>query len=256
MRLWILSDLHLEFEWFKVPDPVPDVDVCICAGDILNKGVVPSVRWIAENLPKDMPIILVAGNHEFYRSVFDGSIAAGRAEAARHPNIHFLEDDVVEIQGTRFLGATLWTDFELYEDARLAMEVARTSLNDYHLIFSRRVPFDRLHPSHTARKHRDSREFLDRELLRAQGKPTVVVTHHAPSLQSVAPEYKFDTLTAAFASDMDAFISRHGPRLWVHGHVHHRVDYMIGDTRVLANPRGYPKEPSFRSFDPRLVIEI
>src|ERR1700709_1553735 len=169
MRLWILSDLHLEFEGFKVPDPVPDADVCICAGDMLNKGVVPSVRWIAENLPNDMPIILVAGNHEFYRSVFDGSIAAGRDEAARHPNIHFLEDDVVEIQGTRFLGATLWTDFELYGDARLAMEMARTSLNDYRLIFSRRVPFDRLHPGHTARKHRDSREFLDRELRLAQG---------------------------------------------------------------------------------------
>jgi len=256
MRLWILSDLHLEFEWFAVPSPLPDADVCICAGDILNKGVVPSLRWIAENLSKYMPTVFVPGNHEFYRSVFQGSIEAGRLEAARHPNIHFLEDEEVEIEGVRFLGASLWTDFALFGDARAAMEAAREGLNDYRMIQMQKDPIERLHPSHTARKNRDSRAFLERELVRAPGRRTVVVTHHAPSLQSVSPEYKSDILTAAFASDMDDFITVHQPLLWVHGHVHHRVDFTIGGTRVVANPRGYPNEPSFRAFDPRLVVEI
>ncbi|MBO9170020.1 metallophosphoesterase [Rhizobium sp. L245/93] len=256
MRLWIISDLHLEFEWFNVPHPPPDADVCICAGDILNKGIVPSIRWIAENLPRELPVILVAGNHEFYRSVFEDSLKDARLEAARYPNIHFLEDDEVEIGEVRFLGASLWTDFGLYGDTHPAMEAARDGLNDYRMIQMRKDPFERLHPGHTARRHRDSRAFLGRELSRLPDKQTVVITHHAPSLQSVAPEYKFDILTAAFASDMDEFIVIHQPRLWVHGHVHHRVDFTIGKTRVLANPRGYPNEPSFRAFDPRLVVEI
>lgn len=256
MRIWVLSDLHLEFEWFAVPNPVPDADVCICAGDILNKGIVPSIRWIAENLPKDMPIIFVAGNHEFYRAVFNDSIAHGRTEAAKHSNIHFLEDDFVDVQGTRFLGATLWTDFLLFGDPSTAMKNARDALNDYRMIYSGKTPFERLHPANTARKYSASLKFLKRELSARSSQRTVVVSHHAPSLRSVAEHYKSDNLTAAFASDMDAFINQHSPLLWVHGHVHHRVDYLIGSTRVLANPRGYPNEASFRAFDPRLVVEI
>lgn len=256
MRIWILSDLHMEFEWFNVPNPIPAVDVCVCAGDIKTKGVVPSIQWLAKELPPELTIVFVAGNHEFYRGAFEEAINDGRGEAAKHPNIHFLEDDAVDIAGVRFIGASLWTDFGLYGDAGAAMDVALRSLNDYRLITYRKTPFERLHPAHTAKKHAVSRAFLEAELAKGDGIPKVVVTHHAPSLDSVAERYKHDTLTAAFASDMDEFMERHAPKLWIHGHVHHRVDYTFGSTRVIANPRGYPHEACFRDFDPSLVIEI
>ena len=86
-------------------------------------------------------------------------------------------------------------------------------------------------------------------------KKTVVVTHHAPSIRSVAEQYKNEHLSAAFASEMEKFIEKTKPDLWVHGHVHTSSDYHIGSTRVICNPRGYADEPN-DNFDDDLVIEI
>jgi Icc-related predicted phosphoesterase len=81
------------------------------------------------------------------------------------------------------------------------------------------------------------------------------VTHHAPSLQSVADPYKRDLVSAAFASPLDSLVAASKAKLWLHGHVHHACDYRIGDTRVLCNPRGYPGENE-NGFDPKLTIEL
>jgi Icc-related predicted phosphoesterase len=82
------------------------------------------------------------------------------------------------------------------------------------------------------------------------------VSHHLPSWESVAERYRGDKLSAAFASNLDAIIEREQPRLWIHGHTHDGFDYMIGETRVLCNPCGYPDDRDNPGFDLRMVVEV
>jgi Icc-related predicted phosphoesterase len=82
-----------------------------------------------------------------------------------------------------------------------------------------------------------------------------VVTHHAPSPQSVPSQFRNDPLNPAYASNLEPFIAECGAVLWIHGHIHHRADFTVGGTRVIANPRGYPIEPH-TGFDPSFVVEV
>jgi hypothetical protein len=172
--------------------------------------------------------------------------------------IHFLEDRAVEIGGTVFCGATLWTDFEVLgtDRAQFAMREAKATLNDYRKIRHRKQPFESLQPAHTRRAHVRSRDFLEKSIAQYAGRKLVFVTHHAPSLASVEEHYRNDSATAAYASDVIALMEGRGPKLWIHGHIHHRVDYVLGGTTVLSNPRGYPGEPAFEGFNPGLVVEV
>ena len=88
-----------------------------------------------------------------------------------------------------------------------------------------------------------------------KGGKIVVVTHHAPSPESIPPSFQESAFNPCFASDMTRFITESKVRLWIHGHIHAHSDYMIGNTRVLANPRGYPGE-SKTGFEPGLVVEV
>lgn len=132
--------------------------------------------------------------------------------------------------------------------------VAQTGMNDYRRI--RTLPYyKRLRPSDTRQLHAQSRKWLEDELLGLRGRKVVVVTHHAPSPESIPAAFEGDAFNPAFASDMRRFIPETGAKLWVHGHLHSPSDYMVGDTRVLANPRGYPTE-SRHGFNPGLVVEV
>ena len=109
---------------------------------------------------------------------------------------------------------------------------------------------------HTVRKHAESQRFLAGFLDENRGRKTVVVTHHAPSMRSIAPRFSESIYSAAFASDLEEMIVDRGPNLWVHGHVHHKLDYCVGNTRVICNPRGYYGDPNFADFDIGMVIEV
>lgn len=252
MRLWIWSDLHLEYAPLPEPLVIPDADVCIVAGD-LCRGPDNGVTWLAEAIAPSMPCIYVAGNHEFYKGGIREGIAAGREAAEKHPNVHFLEDDFVVIDGVRFIGATLWTDYRIEGHQRLAMAHARDRMNDYRAIAVQRKPWQRFIPEVAYRMHQASRTFIE-TALRADPIPTLVVTHHMPHAHSIPKRYKGDLLNAAYASDLTDAI-RHGPpALWVHGHAHESCDYRLLGTRVVCNPRGYGNEN--KSFDPAMVVEI
>lgn len=136
----------------------------------------------------------------------------------------------------------------------LAMADAQSGMNDYRKIKFSKLPYQKFKPIHAYRKHHESRAFLKSALEEATNCKTVVLTHHAPSPRSIPPEFRGDPLSACYASDLEDLIVEGQPALWVHGHVHKRVDYRIGETRVLANPRGYPGERT--AFDPGLVAEI
>ncbi|QQF02438.1 metallophosphoesterase [Sinorhizobium meliloti] len=255
MKIWIISDLHLEFGQPFVQSPPRDADILVCAGDLLTRGIVPSIEWLATNIPFSMPVVFTAGNHEYYGASVQDSIRDARLLRDRHPRIHFLENEAVDIGDVRFVGATLWTDFRLNRgDPELAMVAAETGMNDYRKIKFSKLPYRKFKPIHAYRKHYESRAFLKSALQEAPARTTVVVTHHAPSGRSIPPEFRGDPLSACYASDLESLIVEGRPALWVHGHVHQKVDYRIAESRVVANPRGYPGEGN--SFDPHLVIKI
>ncbi|MDX1039160.1 phosphatase [Sinorhizobium medicae] len=254
MRIWIVSDLHLEFGWpFKEPPP-DNVDVLICAGDVLTKGVVPSINWLAKFAP-DIPVVFVAGNHEFYGACLRSGILDAREAARGHSNLHFLENDAIDIGDVRFVGGTLWSDFRLFgRNPGVSMSYAEGGMNDFKKIKFSKTPYRRFKPIHAYSKHVETRDYIAAELRERTGQKTVVVTHHAPSPRSIAAEFRHDPLSACYASDLEDLICGTGPTLWVHGHVHHRNDYVVGSTRVVSNARGYPGERT--AFDPVFVIDV
>lgn len=250
MKLHILSDVHLEFgRWPKAVNiNAIEADVTILAGDI-DIGL----KGLVFALKIKRPVIYVMGNHEFYgqRPMRELWRKARAKVAGTH--VHLLENDAVVIDGVRFLGATLWTDYTLHGASQQAerMRHAERTLSDFHAIFSTRrgaLVFnearlcyqhvgDRLTAQKVAAMHVTSRDWL-KSMLAARGpEPTVVVTHHAPSFRSLESPQDGDWLDAAYATPLDDLVAQ--ADLWVHGHIHHAVDYRIGKGRVVANPRGY-----------------
>jgi hypothetical protein len=185
MKLHILSDLHTEFADFVPPET--DAEAVVLAGDI---GVgVDGVRWAARHYPV-RPVIYVPGNHEFYGHDID---LTAELEAAAPDNITVLSDDMLVLDGVRFLGSTLWTDFKLHGEgeALFARERALASMNDFVRI---RQGGHRFRPEDSVVLHDASRTWLVGQLEQAFDGPTVVVTHHLPALKSIAPRYANDPL--------------------------------------------------------------
>jgi len=214
MRIRVLSDLHREFGHVKLPEVA--ADVVVLAGDI-DRGT-KGVAWARQAFP-DVPVLYVAGNHEHYDERI-GRLHEKLREAAAGSNVHILENETFEVDGHRFFGATLWTDFRLFDDPRSAMFAAGakgTGMNDYRKI--RRHDTGRLQPKHTAMLHADTRLALTQFLASGDRARSVVITHHAPSIKSVETGKEVDLISAAYVSKMDDFITEHGPALWVHGHL-------------------------------------
>jgi predicted phosphodiesterase len=248
MRLHILSDLHLEFAPFA--PPLVEADAVVLAGDIhIGRN---GLKWALDTFP-NRPVIYVLGNHEFYGQKLQKLIAELRAMASG-TNIHLLENQSCTIGDVAFLGATLWTDFALNGNPVVSEVVAQTGINDYRRI--RTLPrYSRLRPADTRHLHMESRRWLEDQVLGLKGRKVVVVTHHAPSPASIPSALAGDPFNPAFASDLGRFVVESEARLWVHGHMHSCCDYMLGKTRVLANPRGYPAEPKI-GFNPALVAKV
>jgi len=246
MRLRVYSDLHLESAAFC--PPLGDCDAVVLAGDI-DEGTA-GVTWARETFA-GLPVIYVAGNHEYYGQDF-ATLPDRLREAARDSSVHVLERAACAIAGVRFLGCTLWSDFELLADARLSMEEAQRRGLDYQAIMAGPRKF---RPADARRAHLDAVRWLTAELEEPHPGPTVVVTHHAPSALSVPDAYLTRPRAAAYASHLDQLVEESGAHLWVHGHVHRCCDYTLGDTRVRCNPRGV-RDESADEFDPSCTADI
>jgi Icc-related predicted phosphoesterase len=245
MRILVLSDLHNEFlRSSRLVAHQPPVDVVVLAGDIdLDcRGL----EWARRTF--DKRIIYVPGNHEFYGFDFDATRERMKS-AADLLGIDLLDPGVVEIDDTVFVGATLWTDFNLFENPEREMSIAMKGLNDFRRIkgFS---------PVRSLTRHEEERAFIESELAKHRGRRCVVVSHHLPSWSSVAERYRGDKLSAAFASNLDAVIEREQPVLWIHGHTHDGFDYRLGETRVVCNPCGYPDDRDNPGFDLRMIVDV
>lgn len=250
MKVQILSDLHLEFGQI-VDFSFQKADVIIFAGDIHlgTKGL----DWIKKQISKK-PVIYVLGNHEYYRGAYPKTLHKIKAEA-EGSNIHVLENDHIVIDGMHFHGATLWTDFQLFGgDPRYYGAYCQKLMNDYKKI--RRSPsYSRLRSIDTFEIHRKSLQWLEKSLQEKRGSLNIVITHHAPSIRSVPEEYKQNSVTTAYASDLDAFIEKNKPDYWIHGHIHTPLRYQIGQTRIISNPHGYVDEKD-NGFEKELIIDI
>lgn len=267
MKLRILSDLHIEFHPFDIP-PMDDDDetVLILAGDI---GVIYRAAelesFLREAAARFRAVIYVLGNHEFYRGIWPDAMQALRGWNLPG-NIHMLERECVQIDDVVFVGATLWTDFD--GEDRSVMQAADQSLNDFHYIrvnAGTDAEADRLKPEHVLDDHNRSRAWLTTTLgaLRAQGKRTVLVTHHGISRLSIHESYRDNPLNGAFVSDCVGVLKRTGPELVIHGHVHNSFDYRLatefGSTRIVVNPRGYTQCDATQEnalFDPLLTVDL
>jgi len=247
MKLHVVSDLHAGFAPFDRPDT--GADVLVLAGDVDTgvRGMEMAARWA-----RGRPVVYVAGNHEFYGESIPRHLQK-LAGAAKGTEVRFLENQAAEIGGVRFLGCTLWTDFDLFGRRMVDAVAAQAAMNDFRSI---RVDpqHRRFHPADAMAMHAASLRWLVDRLAEPFDGPTVVVTHAAPSLRSVKPAYRRDPVTAAYASNLDALLDGRAA-LWIHGHTHFCCDYTAGGTRVIANQRGYPHEDT-GGFDPAFTVEV
>ena len=248
MNLQILSDLHIELDPFDID--CSDADVVVLAGDthVGMKGV----QWVMNNIT-EIPVIYILGNHEYYRNTYPKLIKKLK-ELTRGTNIHVLENDSVKIDDVTFSGCTLWTNFELFGDPVYTGMECQGRMTDYRLI-KREPGYSKMRSKDTALINRLSVYWLKNNYPDNKGHKNVIVTHHAPSPRSLPEGYEEDIIHAAYASRLDDLVEELAPELWIHGHVHRSLDYVIGKTRVIVNPRGYPFEEN-EDFDPWLRVEI
>jgi predicted phosphodiesterase len=248
VKLHIVSDLHLSQGGLELP--ATDADLVVLAGDIARPR--EAVAWAAA-LGK--PVLYVPGNHEFYGSSIDGTIAQLRQLCEGTP-VRVLDEDEVHLGGVRFLGATLWTDFKLPEvqDRAAAVDMAVRFIRDFQRIRAREGEETPLHPDDCAALFARHSQWLRQRLAEPHDGPTVVITHHAPSMRSIHPRFAGSPVNVCFVSDAEALLP--GADLWIHGHTHDSFDYRVGATRVLCNPRGYVRDGVQENarFDPALVV--
>lgn len=256
MRAWVMSDLHVDAAPYELP-PSPDgVDVIILAGDLAD-GHDRSVRWLREQIiPRAQPVVMVLGNHDYYADDLDDD----RYTLYDDLGVHMLRIDrpSVVVGGVRFIGQTLWTDYAIAGDVDSARAWGRLEMPDFKGID---LGLRRAQTRDLLERHRQQRSILERELGKPFAGKTVVVTHHAPHAKSLASPILTPS-DGSFASDLGQVIETYRPALWVHGHVHSTVDYMVGSTRVVCNARGYARVAKDgqvtenRHFNPILTLEI
>lgn len=261
-----MSDLHLEGQDFKWL--LPKGDVLIVAGDLCHAACLSPMRRdpyavaqrdrarrfvdvAAANFPR---VLLIAGNHDHYDGVFDDTAGLMREHL---PAVTVLDDTAVEIGGVSFFGATLWTDLDGRNEA--GYDRIRRGVGEYFFVKTRAgADLRKLTPADTLAAHERSLAALTRHLAAFPERPTVVVTHHAPSRLGVDPLQAGNGLDGAYVSQLDGLIEGLvGVPYWIHGHTHIRKQYRIGATQVLVNCRGLDaRDRNARAFKPDKFFDI
>lgn len=282
MKIKVVSDLHLEFSDINIKND-ENADLLILSGDIMvahdlyehpetSYGMYSNVnladlgrrqqtalrfRDFLRRVSFQFPhVIYVAGNHEFYHFRWNQTLEVLRNECAKHPNIYFLENDVKVIDDVTFVGGTLWTNMNKGDP--ITLHSAKDLMNDFRLIRRDDLGFTKVKPIDTAVRHRKTLEYIQLIVKSDPNKKYVVVGHHSPSFLSCHEMYKNDFLmNGCYHSDLSEFILDHPQiKLWTHGHTHHPFDYVIGETRVICNPRGYEGYEPDNGWDVNKIVEV
>ncbi|KAL0212593.1 hypothetical protein RCL1_006219 [Eukaryota sp. TZLM3-RCL] len=253
LRLLLLSDLHLEFGSSILNLPSASTfDVIILAGDIhTGENVLNFIR--NELVILNKPIIFVAGNHEFYHHVIDDVILKFHLFQDNHPNFYFLNNSFTVIDDVRFVGSTLWSDFD--NGSAESFSYCKDRMADFKVVkyISENGELEVLTPQKAFEFHKRSLEVFGKVLSTDFSGPNVVITHHLPTPKSSSEKWQGHPLNGAFQSSLIDFISKHKPSLWLHGHTHDPCDYVVGSTRIVAEPCGYPGERTIHSYSGKIV---
>jgi predicted phosphodiesterase len=282
MKIKVVSDLHLELSDVNIPND-ENCDVLILSGDIMvaeylhdhpetsygmysnvsldNIGRVQAAalrfRDFLKRVSFHFPhVVYVAGNHEFYHGRWDASLDHLKEECSKFSNIYFLERDTKIIDNVVFVGGTLWTDLNKHDS--LTMFSVRSMINDYKVIKKDKADWTRLKPEDTAYRHKQTLGYIKQIVTEHKDKVCVVAGHHSPSHLSIHESYKNDSImNGCYHSNLEEFILDHPQiKLWTHGHTHYSFDYVIGQTRVVCNPRGYEGYEPDSGWDRTKFIEI
>lgn len=267
MKIQIVSDLHLEFSDINIQN-TQGADVLILGGDIMlaEKVLLPESEYgirfrdFLKRVSFQFPhVIYIAGNHEFYGGYWIKSLEKLRAACAVHDNVYFLERDTKVINDVVFVGGTLWTDMNKFDP--LTLHAVRDMMNDYRTINNDEKGYTKLKPADTCQRHKETRQYIEHIVKENKDKKVVVVGHHSPSYQSCHEQYRNDhIMNGAYHSDLtNIMLDNPQIKLWTHGHTHHCFDYMIGECRVVCNPRGYHQTAGWSEdtgWDPEKVVEV
>jgi len=276
LKVNLVSDLHLNFKDLELPGG----DVLILAGDVMEAGHLRLAdntkkdtfiadryrRFINEELVKYRRVFYVAGNHEHYHNSYDDTHPRIRRELPSH--VTMLEAEAVEFEGVHFFGGTFWTDCNKGDP--ITISTLAQNMSDYRLIRhgdSIRVKMayggeyytNKFKPDYTKGVFHTTVEALKQFLKDKQDEKVVVISHHAPTPLSCDPMYADEYhMNGGYFSNLGNFIADHPQiKFWVHGHTHQRCDYVVGETRVLCNARGYAGyEMSANEFDPTFGFEV
>lgn len=253
MKVGVVSDLHLSRA--SQPAPAHDADVIVLAGDVARPA--QAIAWARE---LGRPVLYVPGNHEYYGGSLPGVLRELR-ELAAGSQVQVLDQEEARIGGVRFLGATLWSDFLLDGDGAgrdVAVREALEKMHDFRRIFVDEEQLALFTPLDSAALFQHHARWLQDRLQEPWPGPTVVITHHAPSALSIEPRFAGSPLNACFASHLDHLLGCDKAALWIHGHMHHSIDYEVRGTRVVCNPRGYVMagRPENPRFDIDFCVEI
>lgn len=262
MRLQIVSDTHFEFDasfegLYGQPMPrvdiSPQADALILAGDI---GRFDQVLEFFTDPP--IPVFYVPGNHDYYgQDIQDARALMFGAAVSR--GIIMLDNHVHVLDGCRFVGSTLWTDYAINGDQEAGLSLAQAKMPCHRCIYNG----DRMFSARNAlQEHEAAVEFLSDVLNSPFDGKTIVISHHLPHPGSIHKRYAGSPMNAAFASDLTRLVER--ADMWVHGHTHSSFDYRVGGCRVVANPRGYPHDAenlngfTFENpdYSPSLIVEV
>lgn len=264
-----ISDLHREFDrWYyqkcmkntrelwRIYEPTyldTDKDTVLgIAGDIDTKKY--TVEFLLEMSNRFKAVVCVLGNHDYWKRDFSSHTTSIKKALSDNGinNVHLLDCDSVIIEDVRFIGATLWTDFNNAND--LVMLMAKNSMNDYRYIrkenYSRRLT-----PVDVLKEHLKHRDFIFSYA--DSNEKMAVLSHHAPSWVSIdLHRYGDDATNSFYATELGNKISYSNFKLWHHGHTHSSYDYMIYNTRVICNPRGYFGDNLNEEYNDEFLIEL
>ena len=286
MKIKLVSDLHLEFSDCLINND-EGADVLILGGDIciaqdlhdhpepantadqaaIANGTGLGRRQMTAQRFRDFfkrcsfqfpHVIYIMGNHEFYNGKFYAGIDYMREECAKYPNVYMLEQDMKIIDNVVFVGGTLWTNMNKRDP--LTMHAIEGMMNDFRIIRNDARNYAPMSALDVAIRHDKTLAYIEHIVHEHRNKKCVVVGHHSPSFQSCHPMYGNDTLmNGGYHSDLSEFIMDHPQiKLWTHGHTHHPFDYVIGETRIVCNPRGYENDgySEQTGWDPTKILEI
>ncbi len=267
MEIRIISDLHLDVNTdhpLKLDKSETPTIIC---GDVAGNFEAASA-WLNNNVRNG---VMVAGNHIVYNHSPHSIQYLTAQYEERFPltaPFSFLHNSYKMVDDIVFVGGTLWTDYNLFghEQQGISMWAAKRVLNDFRYgLYNPNNTFadeieenlQPLQPEHCAKMFAETLKKIDDVCQQFADKKIVVVTHHAPSIESMPPHYQNSTLTPSYVSNLEDFILlRPNIKLWCHGHIHAPSDYQIGTCRVVCNPRGYVSQNENPAFAKNFMVEI